>query len=523
MGGNIMWGIFVAINVVLAAMLVYKLVNHFQLDGYRLCKNLNMLSWSFYLVIIGLIGVLISQLTTCYIDDKCGYIGAGISIVLPIGLAAITMIEDKKTPLKFTKRAVRLYLLIILLMGIVTISLIGIATAVKLQNNLMLIMLTYVMLPAVFYLASAILHPLEKIKQNKFIKECKARLVDKNIIKIGITGSYAKTSVKGIITTMLSRKYNVLATPYSYNTPMGICISTKEITDKTEVFIAEMGARRKGDIKELCDIVKPNIGVLTGIAPTHMGTFKSITNIINTKYELIESLPNNGTAIFNGDNNELSRLFYRCNLRDKYLVKYNAGFVHLENVQVSSAGSSFDLVIGEERRACATVLLGSHNLSNIILGAMTAHCLDVEIGDIAAAISELDYQPHRLQLIKANNGITIIDDSYNCNIEGAKCAVNTLALFPNRKVVLTQGAVEMGDMENEINYKIGLLLSHVADLIIVVGKRGKIIANGLLDGGCNPTKIVEVKTLKQAIESFNSLLRSGDVLLLMNDLPDNYC
>ena len=154
--------------------------------------------------------------------------------------------------------------------------------------------------PALLMLAAVIAAPLEKHIANQFVKDAQARLdAMPSLIKIGITGSYGKTSTKFLLRDILSVKYSVLATPSSFNTTMGVTrVIREQLTPAHQVFIAEMGARHVGDIKELVELVHPSMGLITSVGPQHLDTFGTIERVRDTKYELIDGLPKDGTAIF---------------------------------------------------------------------------------------------------------------------------------------------------------------------------------------------------------------------------------
>ncbi len=145
----------------------------------------------------------------------------------------------------------------------------------------------------------------------------------------------------------------------------------------------------------------------------------------------------------------------------------------------------------------------------------------MDIDSISYGIEKLEFTPHRLEVIKAN-GITIIDDSYNANEVGVQVALDTLSMFDSRKVVVCQGIVEGGEKEDEINYNLGVKMSSSCDIAILVGKLADKLQKGLVDSGYNPTRIIKYKNLREAQSAFKDNLRAGDVLLLLNDLPDNY-
>ena len=165
--------------------------------------------------------------------------------------------------------------------------------------------------------AAALAQPLENRINGQFFERARKKLESRpDLIKIGITGSYGKTSTKFVLRDILSQKYRVLATPASFNTPMGLSrVINEQLKGEHQIFIAEMGARHVGDIKELCELVHPKYGLLTSVGPQHLETFGSIENIAGTKYELIEALPSDGIAFFSSDGSYVDRLFANASAR----------------------------------------------------------------------------------------------------------------------------------------------------------------------------------------------------------------
>ena len=198
------------------------------------------------------------------------------------------------------------------------------------------------LLPCVVALAALIALPIEKTINRLYMRDAKRRLdAQSGLVRIGITGSYGKTSVKNILYTILSQKYNVLSTPASFNTPMGL---TRVIRERLEpahqVFLAEMGARHRKDIKELTDFIHPTIGVLTSVGPQHLDTFKTLENIIQTKYDLVRAIPADGLAVFSDDGGICADLYDKTLNTPKAIVGRTGGDAWAENVQVSAKGSS---------------------------------------------------------------------------------------------------------------------------------------------------------------------------------------
>jgi UDP-N-acetylmuramoyl-tripeptide--D-alanyl-D-alanine ligase len=348
------------------------------------------------------------------------------------------------------------------------------------------------------------------------------------LIRIGITGSWGKTSCKNILARMLVGKYKVAASPLSYNTPLGFTKTINNTLDGHDIVIFEMGARYAWDIKYLCNLFKPTYGILTGIGPQHIDTMKSIEVIKKTKSDLVRALPKDGgVAVINGDNEKCREVFKELDLNAKYLSSVSEkkdAEAWVDGLSVTQDGCTFMLHIrGMKPVSCTTKLLGRHNIENILMCAIMASKLGVTPTEISAAVAELEPIPHRLELVKAPNGILILDDSYNASAGGTAAAMEVLALFGGQKVVMTPGLVELGTRADEENFKFGARMAKVADKVIIVNEINKqAITDGLLSLKFKEENIHFAKTLEEAKQIYSGILKPGDVLLIANDLPDNY-
>ena len=386
---------------------------------------------------------------------------------------------------------------------------------------------TILILPAVEFLilplSACLAKPFEMRIANQFVKDAKRRLdTMPNLIRIGITGSYGKTSTKFFLRDILSVRWNVLATPGSFNTTMGVTRVIREmLTGSQDVFIAEMGARHPGDIRELVDLVHPTIGILTSIGPQHLDTFGTVDTVAKTKNELILGLPSGGTAIFANDGAYCEKLYQECRLEDKWLA---GELLQAEDIQVGPWGTRFlltDRKSGESIQ-CETKVLGKHTVDNLLLCATAARRLGLSMKEIGAGISRCQPVEHRLQLISAGS-ITIIDDAFNSNPTGAKAALDILSQFPGRRVIVTPGMVELGTEEEKYNEEFGRQIAPVCDIVILVGaKHTAPIAEGLRAMDYPEEKLYIVASFTEAQERMKELLIAGDVVLYENDLPDNY-
>lgn len=442
---------------------------------------------------------------------------------------------ESKKMLVFTARAKRLYAISLLMVIIdlaIVLFLISIITGdVVKYFPLWAGILSVVYFFSSYYMAGAsyIAKPIEKRINNKFYEAASNKVKNMNkLTSVGITGSYGKTSTKFLTATIINEKYKVLNTPESYNTPMGISkIINNELTDEYDIFIAELGATHIGDIAEVAALTNPKVGIITSIGPCHLETFKSIDNIMRTKYELIEKLPNDGVAIFNYDNEHVKKLADKT-FKEKILY----GIENIEdtdvfatNINVNSKGSTFSLSIsGLGTIDCETKLLGEHNILNILAGAAAAKALGLSLEEISRGISKIESVEHRLQLIDPGTGVIVIDDAFNSNPDGAKAALDVLDSFKDqRKIIVTPGMVELGEIEEEENEKFGENIARVCDIAILVGKKRTLpICKGMNKIGFNENNLYVVNSLNEASEILKTLTKVNDVVLFENDLPDTY-
>jgi len=448
---------------------------------------------------------------------------------LSIKFALSINVLNKKTPLKYTKRMMRFITTFFILTSVITFYLITLFWEFSNFFNFSVVSFTPILNSIFIIVVHFLLLPLEEIIKLFFILKAKIKLKKhKNLIKIGITGSFGKTSTKYILNTILSQKYKVCMSPNSYNTPMGLTKVVNEyLKNEHEVLIAEMGAKKRGEIAFLCKLIKPQHGILTGIGNQHLKTFGSALNIKKTKYELIENLNKEGVAIFNGNNDIVKSLYENSSFIKKYYTALNDenAFISANNIKVNENGSSFNIVIKNEISFFVkTVLLGVHNIENILLSVALSYKLGLTKEQIKLGIEKIKSVPHRLELVKAQNGVIILDDSFNASVEGSSRALDVLKLFENRrKIVMTPGLIELGEKEYEENVLFGERIAKVADICILVNLvNKKLLKEGLLKAGFLEQNIIECDSLKEAKEKLTTLLNKDDVLLIENDLPDVY-
>jgi UDP-N-acetylmuramoyl-tripeptide--D-alanyl-D-alanine ligase len=285
-----------------------------------------------------------------------------------------------------------------------------------------------------------------------------------------------------------------------------------------------MGAKKKGDIKEVCKIANPDTALVTTVGPQHLDTFGNIETVLSTKLELADWVSKKGGRIYlNADNEYLSPKIKEYQNCSSFGENENAD-CRAENITYTSKGLTFDIVKGDIRFTVSTSLLGRHNAQNIASAAAIALDLGESPRDIAYAISTLRAPEHRLELKHYINGSLLIDDAYNSNPSGCLSAVEVLSKFEGMtKIIVTPGLVELGDKEYEYNKALGAAAAKVCDKIILVGKKRSIpLKDGALEQGFNEENLTVVDRFSDAAAMLATLCDNNTVVLFENDLPDNY-
>lgn len=377
--------------------------------------------------------------------------------------------------------------------------------------------------PYILMLANILNRPAEKAVRQYYINDAKKILSENPGIRIiGITGSYGKTSLKFYLNTLLSVKYNVLVTPESYNTPMGVVKTIREQMKSThEIFICEMGARKVGEIKEICDIVHPQDGLITSIGPQHLETFFNMDNIVNTKFELGDALPEGGILFLNGDNEYITSK--APEYKNTVMYGENGGY-RTENISVSDMGTTFTVIAPNgEKEEFTTRLIGAHNVINVLGAIAVAHTYGIALSELKIPVRRLQPAEHRLQLLDRGT-VTVIDDTFNSNPIGSKAAVEMLHLFNGEHILITPGMVELGEDERDYNFKFGTYAAANCDYIFLVGrKRTEPIYEGVISTGFDKARVEAFDTLQDAMNrAMNVKTDKKKYILLENDLPDNY-
>ena len=499
---------------------LHMLQQNWYNDGNRYLKwisnnNDRVFNSSDILFIIFFLGLLI---------DSISLMALFIGFYMVCSLIYLNKIKEEKIikPLVFTKRVKRLIVtdFLIYLITILICCLLFNEKNIYIYYLILglLIYLNYI----VIYIANVINKPIEKMINNGFKKKAIKKLNSMNNMKvIGITGSYGKTSSKNILNDVLNIKYNSFPTPKNFNTPLGLIITINNYLDKfNDYFIAEMGAFKKGEIKELCDLVHPTYGILTRIGVAHLESFGSQENIQSGKFELIESLPSDGIGVLNYDDPlQVSyKLKNNCKIVTIGIKNKDVDF-NASNIKLSATGTTFDIKVKGDRKKYKfeTKLLGEANIYNILASVALGYNLGISMDKLIIAVKKVKPVEHRLELKKMGN-INIIDDAYNANPDGTKMALDVLYKMDGKKIVISSGMIELGEKEYELNKELGSYMKKCDEVILLGKDLTKPIYDGLMSVKYDKEKIHILKDINEAI---NLIKNEKDAyVLIQSDLPD---
>ncbi len=427
--------------------------------------------------------------------------------------------KKAKKPLVYTGRVKRL------LSAYVLLCLLCLAAGLLYGGRLRLLFPTVALLlsPLVTLLANLLCAPEEHAVRQYYINDAAGKLrACPELLVLGVTGSYGKTSVKSYLGQLLRVQYDTLITPESYNTPMGVVRTVREHLKAThEWFVCEMGARHVGDIRELCELVHPQHGLITAIGNQHLETFHTQEAIVQTKYELADALPPDGKLFLNGDCDLI-----RQNLPNRPFLTYglNEGNDYrATDVTVTLGGTEFTVTAPDGAvQRYRMRLIGSHSVLNVTGAIAVCHTFGIPLASLVPAVHKLTAVEHRMQLLPGE--ITYIDDAYNSNPAGCQAALETLSRFDACKILVTPGMVELGEAMERCNEEFGMQAAAVCDLCILVGeKQAAPLRRGLLRGQFPEDRIRVVQTLQEALSEVKRYqTEQKKVVLLENDLPDNY-
>jgi UDP-N-acetylmuramoyl-tripeptide--D-alanyl-D-alanine ligase len=520
----------------------HRLLHLFQLEHYEPARLMLWLRRRGELFVarelIG-VGVLFAGALAASAADSVWLCGALLLVVVPLALLGVgDWRRDAVKPLVLTGRAKRLLVVALLppallVTAALVVAVAGLTTA-ALAVVLGLGLLLLVAAPWTMLAADLALRPLQGAINRRYVQRARDSLREWDPLVVGITGSYGKTTTKFCVGAVLEADRPTLVTPESYNSFLGVIRTINERLRRTHrAFVVEMGMFRRGDIAELCELVHPTIGVITAIGPMHLERLGSLEQIAAAKGELLDALPAGGHFITNGQDPRCLELAARASVPVTLFAIGDGEHapeaqVRARDIRLADGRTTFELQLDGPDSPPLTVsaaLLGRHNVLNLLAAAAVGRVLGIDRARIAEGLSRVGAPEHRLQPVhNARAGVVVIDDAYNSNPDGAASALEVLREHAaTRRLLVTPGMVELGELESELNRSFGEHAGAVCDLVILVGAaRTAPIAEGLAASAIDPTNVHVVHDIAEATALLGRLTRTGDVILFENDLPDTY-
>ncbi|MDD5221300.1 MAG: UDP-N-acetylmuramoyl-tripeptide--D-alanyl-D-alanine ligase [Candidatus Pacebacteria bacterium] len=371
--------------------------------------------------------------------------------------------------------------------------------------------------------------PITKIFQKRLMIKAKKIIDSKDLTVIAITGSYGKTTTKEILYAILSEKFKTLKTKEHINAEVGIAKTIINELDNQEIFIVETGAYEKGKINQVCQMVKPRMGILTGINQQHLSTFGSQENIIKAKFELIQSLPSEGIGFVNIDNE-----FIRKKLDEDNFVVQKLVFVGKDKKELANIWA--ENIIAEREKFLFTLkdkegtavdfainMPGSHNVINALLAIVASHHLGIDYSEIARILGRTQFLQKAIEVKKGKSGLSIIDSSYSANSDGVMSALEYLSLWPNKRILVMPSLIELGSASKDVHFMIGQKIAEICDLAIIIkDDQFKAIQEGAVSAGMDVNRIVSISNLKEVYKKIMEFSSEGDAVLLEGRIPESF-
>lgn len=436
-------------------------------------------------------------------------------------------VEQRKTLIKTTKVKLLILFIYFVWISLFVIAIYLILFFLRYGGSIYAMVCGFLLLSLIPYILAYGIVPfiklgkiiIQKKNQNNLFRQAKKTLNLNPAYKIAIVGSYGKTTTKEILLTILSEGIDVLATPGNINTQIGISKFILNIKKNPKILIFEFGEDKKGDIKELCELVSPNLGIITGINEAHLSSFGSLENTISTIFE-IEDYVDKDLIYKNMDNKLI--MDHAVSTDTKLFGSSGVNDWSVSNVKIDITGTSFDVIKGNKKIKARSGLVGEHYIGVICVAIDIADNLGLSTKQIEDGISKTLPFEHRMKPFQLG-GAWIIDDTYNGNSDGINSGLNLLKILPaKRKIFVTPGLVEQGYLSKEVHNKIGEKIASVADVVILIRNS---TTSDILAGLSSANFRGELRIIENPLnfyENLNQYFASGDLVLMQNDWPDNY-
>lgn len=330
-----------------------------------------------------------------------------------------------------------------------------------------------------------------------------------NVPIIAVTGSVGKTSTKNIIADVLAAKYKVLKTKGNLNTLAGMALTLLSLKDE-EIIVIEMGMNQAGEISKLTNFLRPDVAVITNVGTAHIGNLGSRENILKAKLEILEGLQ--GPLFINNDNDLLNSWHKNAHIDNK-IITYGideTSDYRATNVCYDKLGSHFKI----NNELIGIKVLGKHFIYNAVVGFAIGSLFKVPVTKMKEQFSNILLEHDRMELIN-NNGLTIINDTYNASYDSVFYALEVLSFFESRKIAVLGDIGELGEYSKEIHQKIGdLIVKFKIDILVTVGENAKFINERAIELGFKSENAISFNSNLEAAKYIKSLEKSEDVILV---------
>jgi UDP-N-acetylmuramoyl-tripeptide--D-alanyl-D-alanine ligase len=331
---------------------------------------------------------------------------------------------------------------------------------------------------------------------------------------IAVTGSTGKTTTKETIFSVLKRSFKTLKSEANYNNEIGLPLTLLDMDKDDQKVILEMGMYGLGEIKQLCSISLPQVGVVTNVSHSHLERLGSLKAIAQAKSELVEALSADGVAILNGDDSRVRKMAEKTKAR---VLFYGLGSdCHIKASHIESLGLGgvhFRLGYEDEILYVKIPLLGRHSVHTALAATAVGLVEGMAWDQIVAGLQDIPAQL-RLLVVPGTKGSTIIDDSYNASPASTLAALNLLADLQGRKIAVLGDMLELGSYEEKGHRLVGLRVAGVADKLITVGKRARIIAEEAMNSGMDQDDVHPTDNNSQAVNALRQIVEPGDLILV---------
>jgi UDP-N-acetylmuramoyl-tripeptide--D-alanyl-D-alanine ligase len=432
---------------------------------------------------------------------------AAVVVVAPVGLT----LRGRTSPLRWTRRLKTTTVVF----GVLDVALFVLAGAAP-SGAALASMLCFLQ-PFLLDVALGVTLPFERLAARRWVRTAERRLHAADPVTVAITGSFGKTTTKQYVRHLVAGQRSVLASPASFNNASGLARTLNEhLTPGTEVFVAEMGTYGPGEIRAMCEWVRPTIGVIVNIGPVHLERMRTLDGVVAAKAEITEGVV---TAVLNVSAHGLEALADRLAAEGRRVVRVATDIEHAADVVVlDGEAGNLDVTVGSVHVAMKNTPAHAANVGSA-LGVVLALDLDVD----AARLDSLPVTEHRQEVSRSAKGVIVVDNTFSSNPASAASSLSLVKRLTEpgaRALVVTPGMVELGPLQPAENRDLAVAADDAASDLIIVGQTNR---KALAAGAANrDIRVHFTPTRDRAVEWVRATLTDGDVVLYENDLPDHY-